>query len=221
MNLNIEANVALQSILIEIGFIPIEEGFQFDFGNCKLKAIEGTNQYFQEGFNFCGHYITDRKFGELVFFLPLQVESNQQGFALLAYYLRNANFKNKPDWLSEGLALTEFLPWKKNLKAYNENPKAFIEHEWFRVIVKKMKLLISNSTDENVTIFSFDGTVLKVVCNNETLVVSGIGKDWQRIAKVKTKSLDFLPKRISNSDVEIFIWQDKLNIGNRVFNLEE
>ena len=83
------------------------------FGNCKLKAIQGINQYFQYGFNFFGYYITARRAGEFNFFLPLQVESYEQGLAFLAYYLRNAHLKNKPDWLNHGLALREHLPWVK------------------------------------------------------------------------------------------------------------
>ena len=219
MKINSDANVSMQSILFKIGFITNEDGLQYDFGNCKLKAIQGVNRYFQEGFNFCGYYISDRNAGELDFFLPIQVESYEQGLALLAYYLRNANFQNKPDWLIDGYALSEHLPWKKEMKAYNENPRADIEHEWFSVLVNKLRLLIPESTDEDITTFSFDGTVLKVVFNNETFVVSGTGKQWQQTATVKTKSLDFLPKRIPKRNVSIFIWKDDLHIGNRVFKL--
>ncbi|WP_426092367.1 hypothetical protein [Flavobacterium sp. DSR3-2] len=220
MTINLDANVSLQSILIKIGFLPNGDGLQFDFGNCKLKAIQGINQYFQDGFNFVGYYITGRSAGELDFFLPLQVESYEQGLSVIAYYLRNADFKNKPDWLNEGLALREHLPWLKETKAYNENPNAIIEHEWFRVLVNKLKLIISTSTNEDVTTFSFDGIVLTVVCNNEIFVVSGLGKNWQSIAKVKTKSLEFLPKRIPDRDIPVYIWKDNLHIGNRVFKLE-
>jgi len=218
---NMKENISLQSILIEIGFLPSGDGLQFDFGNCKLKVIQGINRHFQNGFNFFGYYISERSAGELEFSLPLQVESYQQGLAFISYYLRDADLKNKPNWLIEGLVLKEHLPWERDMKAYKENPKATIEHEWFRVMVNKLRLLISTSTDEDVTTFSFDGTILKVVCNNQTFVVSGIGKDWQRTATVKTKSLDFLPKRIPNRDVLVFIWKDKLIIGNRIFNIEE
>jgi hypothetical protein len=220
MTINIDGNVSMQSILTKVGFLPNEDGLQFDFGNCNLKAIQGINRYFQEGFNFFGYYISDRRAGELDFFIPLQVESHEQGLAIIAYYLRNADFKNRPVWLHEGLSLREHLPWERESKAYNENPNAIIEHEWFRVLANKLRLLISTSTDENVTTFSFDGNVLKVVCNNDTFFVSGLGKDWQRTAILKTKSLDFLPKRIPKRNISIYIWKDKLHIGNRVFELE-
>jgi len=220
MTIILDANVSMESILIQIGFLPYENGLQFCFGNCNLKAIQGINRNFQEGFNFYCYYISNRTAGELEFFLPYQVDSYEQGLAFIAYYLRNADLKNKPHWVNEGLALSEHLPWEKDRKEYNENPTATIEHEWFRVLVNKLRLLISYSKDEDVSTFSFDGTVLKVVCNNETFVVGGLGKGWQRTATVKTKSLDFLPKRISNRNVPVFIWKDNLHIGNRVFKLK-
>jgi hypothetical protein len=221
MTTDLDKNVSMQSILSKIGFLPNGDGgLHFDFGNCKLNAIQGMNRYLQDGYNFFGYYISDRSAGNIDFFLPLEVESYEQGIALLAYYLRNATFINKPDWLIEGLALSEHLPWEKEIRAYNENPKAIIEHEWFRVLVKKLRLLISVSKEEDVTRYSFKGNVLEVVCNNESLVISGLGKDWHRTATVKTKSLDSLPKRILNKSILVYIWEDNLHIGNRLYKLE-
>ncbi|MBK8245311.1 MAG: hypothetical protein IPK88_17935 [Saprospiraceae bacterium] len=219
MKVNYEANVSVKTILIKIGFLPTGDGLQFDFGNCKLKANHGISRQFQEGYNFYGFYISERKAGEFDFFLPLFVESFEQGLAYIAFCLRKADLKYRPDWLNEGLAFEEHLPWKRDAKAFNENPKAVIEHEWFRIMVKKLRNLMSNSSDEALTKFSFNGSVLKVECENQTIVVSGIGNDWQREATVKTNSLDFLPKRIPNENILIYIWKDKLHINNRIFNL--
>jgi hypothetical protein len=213
--------VSMQSILIRIGFDSNGDEFHFKFTNGKVKAIKGFNRIFQEGFHFLGYYFTERKAGEIDYFLPFHVESFEQGLAFIAYPLRNADLKNKPDWLIEGLTLKEHLPWEKEMKAYNENPVAYIEHEWFRVLLNKLKLLISTSTDENLTTFSFDGGILKVVCNNETLVVGGLGKNWHQEAIVKTKLLDFLPKRVLKRNVPVYIWRGNLHIHNRCFKLEE
>ncbi len=220
METNIEAKISLHSILIKIGFLPSEIGLKLDLENCKLEAFQGYNRYFQEGYSFFGYYFSGRSAGEFDFFLPLQLESYEQGIALLAYYLRNTDLEIKPDWLNEGLLLKEYLPWEKVAKAYNENPKATIEHEWFRVLAAKIKLLAFTAPDEDLTTLSFDGTLLKVVCNNEIYVISGLGTDWQRTAKVKTQSLNLLPQRIPKRNVEVFIWEDKLHIGNRIFDLE-
>lgn len=94
-----------------------------------------------------------------------------------------------------------------------------IESEWFRILVKKIRLLITTSNDEDFTEFSFDGTVLKVQCNYEIFVIAGKGKNWKQTATIKTKSLDFLPKRIQNGGIEISIWQGKLSIANTSFTM--
>lgn len=219
MKINGKENISVDFVLIKIGFVPTENSLQFDFGNCKLKAIQSINRYFLEGYNFFGFYISERRAGELNFFLPLELESYEQVLAFMAYNLRNADLKIKPDWLNEGHALKEHLPWERELKEFQEKPSFSIEHEWFRVIVKKIRLLTQASTDEDVTTFSFDGAVLKVVCNNQPFVVSGLGKAWQQTVTVKTKSLSFLPKRIFKRDVWFYIWQDKFHIGKRAFDM--
>lgn len=58
-----------------------------------------------------GSYKTERSAGMIDFFLPLEVKSYEQGIALIAYYLRKADFAVKPDWLFEGITLKEKLPW--------------------------------------------------------------------------------------------------------------
>jgi hypothetical protein len=216
-----EESVLLESILIRIGFLPKEDGFQFDFGNCKLKAIEGLTPQFFYGFSFLGNWRTNRSIGQIDFALPLDVESYEQGIALIAYNLRHAELEVKPKWLIEGLLLSDILPWEIEKKKYRDNPRAIIEHEWFRIIVNKFLEASKNSTEVDETTFSFDGSVLQIVCNGIKIVCSGTGKNWQSTAIVKTKSLGFLPKRISNKSVQIFIWQEKLHIGNRVFVLEQ
>jgi len=212
-------NISLESILNEIGFQPSELGLQFDFGNCLLKVVVGVNEYFQTGFNFFGNFISGRSSKMFIFFLPKEVESYEQGIALLAYYLRNTEFQINPQWLFDGLALSNHLPWKIKSKAYDERPTAIVESEWFRVLVNKIRLLISTSSDEDVTVFSFDGTILKVVCNCETFVISGEGNQWEQTATIKTKSLDLLPKRIQKESVMIFIWEGILYVGNRRFEI--
>ncbi len=214
-------NVLLETILIKIGFLPTEDGLQFDFGNCKLKTIKGMSPQLFYGITFLGYWKTNRSMGQLDFSLPLEVESFEQGIALIAYNLRKAELKIKPNWLIEGLSLSELLLWEIEKKKYRDNPRAIIDHEWFRIIVKKLLEASKNSTEDAVTTFSFDGAVLRIICNGSQIVCSGRGNKWQTAATVKTKSLDFLPKRISSKNVQIFIWENKLHIGSRVFILEQ
>ncbi len=217
----IDGNILLTEILVNIGFIPnTDSELLFYFGNCKLKAIQCFNPEFYEGISFFGFWKTEREMGEIQFNLPLKVESYEQGIAFISYYLRNARLAIRPDWLNEGLALQDLLPWRKELKEYEAIPKAIIEHEWFRLIVNKLRKLSESSSDEDEMIFSFVDCILKIESRDQKLVCPGIGKDWQQIARVKTKHMNFLPKRIAKNSVYIYIWKDKLHIGNRSFTID-
>jgi len=213
-----EGNVELQQILLELGFESTSRGLQYDFGNCKLTA---SNIWSLKGncYSFYVYYRSERKMGGIEFDLPLKVESYQQGVALLAYHLISADLLTIPEWLNNGKEWLDLLPWRRDLKAYEENPKAIIEHEWFRLLVKKIRTEVKDSSDDNVTIFSFDGTILKVECNDKIFVCSGTGKAWKENAIIKTKALDFLSKRIEKKNVFIYKWEGLLHIGNRGFNL--
>src|SRR4051812_10299971 len=113
-----EENIELESILEKIDFKSLPDGYEFDFGNGKLKAIPGLTRQFYDGFTFLGYFISARKAGEIEFSLPLKVESYEQGIAFIAYYLRNADLKIVPQWLKEGLVLKHLLPWERERKAY-------------------------------------------------------------------------------------------------------
>ncbi|MEO7049140.1 MAG: hypothetical protein ABI091_27795 [Ferruginibacter sp.] len=220
MEITIEGNTELVPILTEIGFLSFEGGLQFDFGNCKLKACK-TWTLSGDIICFFGYWRSERGMGEIAFDLPLRVESYEQGLALIAFNLKNADFFKMPGWLKTGLEWQENLPWRKRQKEYEDNPKARIEHEWFRLIVKKLLAISKISIDNDITTFTFDGTILKIESNNLLLVCPGTGQAWLDSAIVKTKSLDFLPKRIQNKDVLIFLWERRLFIANRSFKLED
>lgn len=84
-------------------------------------------------------------------------------------------------------------------------------------MVKKIRLLIPTSNEEDLTKFSFDGTILKVQCNNKIFAITAKGEKWEQTATVETKALDFLPKGIQNEFIEISIWEGRLSIGKRSF----
>lgn len=222
MNINKEdmsERISLESILVKIGFVPFGDDYVYDFGNCKLKAFKGLNLRFQDGFNFSGNYFTSRTAGYFDFSLPYVVESYELGIAYLAYNLKGGRFQNIPLWLLEGQHFEDLLPWKKELRAYEENPYASVEHEWFRILVKKLRKIADQATEDDITSFYFDGSLLKVICQAESLTISGQGKAWNEIAYVKTKSLSFLPKKILNQNAGLSIWKGNLHVTNRVFEM--
>lgn len=206
------SKVSLIRILIEVGFEPKQHSLIYNFGNLNIFASQGVNERLQDCFLFMGSYIGKNSAIEIEFSLPLEVESYEIGLALIAYHFKRADLEPMPEWLKTGLSLQHMLPWEKERIAYNATPKALIEYDWFRLLIKKLRKKTEEVEDNHITIFSFENGILKVVSGNEVIAIHGSGKDWDTDAKIKTKSLVILPKRISKRDGLVYIWKGELNI---------
>lgn len=206
------SKVSLIRILIEVGFKPKQQSLIYNFGKLNIFASQGVNERLQDCFLFMGSYIGKNSAIELEFSLPLEVESYEIGLALIAYHFKRAGMEPMPEWLKTGLSLQHMLPWEKERIAYNAAPKALIEYEWYRLLIKKLRKKAEEAEDSHISIFSYEKGVLKVVLGNEVIAILGSGNDWETEAKIKTKSLIILPKRISSRDGLVYIWKAELNI---------
>ena len=135
--------------------------------------------------------------------------------------MQHGAFKKKPEWLTIGLALKEHLPLEKELEIYKNIPKAKIDHEWFRTLIKAIRNLVKECNEEDTTTFYFENGILQIECNKNKFVVGAKGNDWNTIAVVKSRQLDFLPKRLYKRDHVIFIRDSNLIIDNRAFEIQE
>lgn len=203
-----------------------EEGFRFDggrwhydFGNGIVEIVQ-TQKMFDEVY-FCSGYIrTSRSISELRFVLPLKVDSYETCLALFAYYLRNGEIEYAPEWLIKGLALSDILPWNRDRKEYENNPKAILEHEWYKLLNKKLRELGENAHTDDVTTFSFDGSVLKVFLNEEQIfALAGKGTAWLTSARILASNLRDLPKRLPVRSFSIEVWKGRLRLYNRSYPL--
>lgn len=212
--------INVTELLKSLDFEVVSNGFKFNFGNCELTAVESMNNIFQETIFFSGTFIETRSCAYVEFSLPLQVNSFEEGLACLAYHLRNYNFNYKPLWLHQGLEWKDHIPCVKKANEIGKRRVANIDAEWFKIIVKRIRNIAENTSVDDVTIFSFDKNVFKVVCNDEIMICTGIGKSWGASYIIKTKKLTFLPKRIKNQATQIYSWNGYLNISNRLFEYE-
>ncbi len=223
------AKISTIKVLEQIGFKQISNsktslftsdyGLEFNFGNFKLRAFEGVNRYLMNVLIFSGVNNTIRTLSEIHFELPLEVESYEQGIAFISYYLgRGFQASIIPEWYYQGLQFKNLLPWEKELEAFRQNPSASIEHDYFKLIIRKMIKISSTAKEDDVTTFSFDGEILRIICADETIIAPATGKAWNEDASVKTQSLSFLPKRIKyRNGHDIYLWGKKIHIDNRVF----
>jgi hypothetical protein len=214
-----DTKITLHETLLLCGFISNGHSYNFNFGDFILKAFPINTPPYGRGFMFHGLRRTERTVNEFEFFLPFVADSYEQSIALLAYYLRDNKFPVMPDWLIKGRSLVDELPWEKEHKAYRENPKACLEYQWIKPLINQLTLLVKKADDESICLLSFDGSIFKVECMNETIIVGAKGVAWNQIAKIKTKSLENLPRRISKTGYYSEIWKGSLHFAGRKYQL--
>lgn len=215
------SKVSLYNVLKEIGFREISDSkFEYDFGNFKLNTCEGVNKHLADIFYFSGINRTPQTITLIEFDLPIRVDSVEQGVAFLSYYLgKDFEARKVPAWYHQGKLWKYLLPWEKERTAYNQKPSATIEHEYFRLMIRKMRKLALLANMEDITTFSFDGEILKIVCADQRIVAPATGNPWEETITVRTKSLSNLPERVKTRDGEMFLWQECLQIASNTFKI--
>src|SRR5258706_3452489 len=88
--------IATQDVLQRLGFREDqavlsdgEPGLSFDFGNFKLEASSNLNKWLRPVIALGGVMATDRTIALVHFEMPLEVESFEQGVALVTHCLDN------------------------------------------------------------------------------------------------------------------------------------
>lgn len=96
-------------------------GLSFDFGNFKLEASCNVNQWLRPVVVLGGVMTTTNRTNAVVHFeIPLELESFEQGIALVAYcldsYSPNGRFEPAlpAPWLIEGRKHRKLLPWNRS-----------------------------------------------------------------------------------------------------------
>jgi hypothetical protein len=117
------APVATEDILRALGFhddpsVISDElpGMSFDFGNFKLEASHNVNRWLRPVIALGGVMATDRTIAVVHFELPVEVESFEQGVALVTHCLDSQGIFNPSvpvPWLIDGRQYRHLLPWNK------------------------------------------------------------------------------------------------------------
>ncbi|WP_137805888.1 hypothetical protein [Pseudomonas sp. G(2018)] len=197
-----------------------QPGYFYDFGNFRLEAVQLTNQYFRQVFVFSGVIANTRSLRMINFQLPVEVESFEQGVALIAHGLGADFVPDVPtSWLTDGRSWASHLPGVRERIAYSARPHCVVEKDWFRVALRKL-LDIGGSTEADALVsIGFDGEVLRFSCNGKVVICPATGSSWDETYSIRATQLEHLPKRLRDW-VDVSIWKDRLTIGNRVWYLE-
>jgi hypothetical protein len=110
-----KGRLSTMDLIVQLGFAETKGvlGHRFDFGNCELSAVECVNMRMVPVVAFSGVVCDRRTVGEIAFEMPLHVDSYEQGVAWIAYGLRNARLRTRPEWLGDGERWRSHLPWVK------------------------------------------------------------------------------------------------------------
>jgi hypothetical protein len=191
-----------------------QPGYHYDFGNLVLHVSQVTNEYLRQTMLFTGTAYSPRSIGSVEFSLPLDVESYEQGVALIAYNIGQDFKPTRPTpWLLLGRMWEEHLPGRRELRLFQQRPQCNVEADWFRVAVKKLMACGENAAEGAYFSVSFAGNVLTVALPDQQLVMPATGKDWPQAYQCLASGLRHLPRRTPSIGVSVSIWDGCLTIG--------
>lgn len=199
--------------------------YRFDFGNMELTAARVLSRHLVPVFYCGGVWTTQRELALIEFELPLEIESFEQGVALIAYFLRKDFVSSKPVWwLERGREWRHQLPWErekeKERAGYLARPKCTVEKEWFRLAAKRLRAAAEMAGADALATLSFDGETLKICTPDLMLGVPASGTPWPQSFHIVASSLANLPVRLM-AQVQLVVWGDTMRIGNRVLYLKK
>lgn len=208
--------IKTRAVLLALGFTPDEmwsARLTFDFGNLLIAASEGLTVRAGYAVNFSGVHSTPRTIRTYDFNLPREIESLDQGKALISYYLRDFTPELPCLWLEQGCALRHLLPWERQRRTDEASPKCQIERDWFRLAAKKLRGLAEAADEATFIDVAFDGKTILFQTQTETIAMPATGDAWEETFRFQLASLTCLPKRLNDSSVSVAIFENRLTIA--------
>jgi hypothetical protein len=212
-----------KDILVVLGFeseiaewAGQQPGYRYDFGNLNLQVAQMMGKYFQPVMQFSGVIDTPRTLGVVKFSLLLEVESLEQGVALIAHNIgRDFTPLRHTPWLDQGRQWEDHLPGRRELRLYEQRPQCQVEPEWFRVAVKKLIAIGEAANEDAEFSVSFQDNVLRFDLSGEIMVMPATGESWPQIFWCRMQELRNLPKRTPLRGVCFSVWKEHLLIGRQ------
>lgn len=199
-------------------YSDIHPGLSLDFGNFKLSAIAVVSPYAGEIILFSGVMATPRNIVEIEFELPRRVESLKQCAAWIVWNLDQHSSRGtfRParhvGWIDEGRQNQRLLSWVMSRAEYEARPQCTVQRDWLRLALKTLGEHLASLPDDGIVVFSFDGSVFSIRCDNKVIAFPGEGLPWAVCFKVRAGELRRLPKRLMHDHIALSIWQSRLAI---------
>lgn len=203
-------------VLLALGFIEQQHELIYTFDNCELKAIPAVNKRLQPCIVFLGLLKDQNNINYIDFELPQEFESLEQCLAILSFCLKSYPLRKKTFWLIAHETYKQELPWIKEKAMYDEIPKAHIDDDWFKPIIKNLKLLYESNNPNDTITSNFDGSILSFTSGETILACAAKGEKWETEFTFQSSQLSGLPKRIKRGVHIIYHRKNQLFIDNYV-----
>jgi hypothetical protein len=163
---------------------------------------------------FTGIKSTPRSIGSVQFELLMDVDSLEQGLALIAYGIgQDFTPEKATPWFDEGRNLRDQLPWRARTREYEQRPSCKVEADWFRVMAKKLRSAAEVGSETDSFLVTFKDSLLRFDLPILMVAVPAIGSNWETRYRGRLIDLRHLPKRTPAGGVEVSIWDSRIQIG--------
>lgn len=155
-----------------------------------------------------------RSFALVEVTLPAEVESHEQGRALLAHHLA-PHWGNdpRPQWARDGERWADHLPCRRDQADYAGRPQARVRRDRIRPELQALRVSAEAAGPDDLAAFTFDGEILRICAKGLKVAVMAEGEPWPAPAQVPLARLRHLPKRIMQDPFRIDIWDGQLRLG--------
>jgi hypothetical protein len=223
-----EATFPTWDLLRSLGFQPdstvvhsdICPGLSLDFGNLKLSAVVVVSPYSGEIVLLSGVLRTPRSLAQMEFELPRKVESLKKCAAWIVWHLdqRSEGRVFRParlvGWIDEGRQNQSLLPWVMSRAEHEARPQCTVQRDWLRLALKALTEHVASLADNNVVVFSFDGSVFSIRSDKKVIAFPGEGLPWTVCFRVEARALRRPPKRLMQECIGVSVWKSRIEFGS-------
>lgn len=193
-------------------------GYRYRFKGLVLSASQLMSEHFKPLFHVGGNWYDGNSYAEVMFEMPLMLESVAQGAAWIADGLDRHHVmpSRPPAWLVEGKDHKDLLPWVRQLRAYEARPICLVDADWLRLAARKLRAIADSAGGGQSAILSFDGAILRIATGSELLAMAASGGAWPETVAVELRGLSWAAGRLSGRTVSVSLWEGRLSVGSRV-----
>ncbi len=193
---------------------PGRRAFGFQIAGCDVAVWEGVDHVGRRMAFMQGTVRRPRSIALIEAIMPAEVESHEQGVALLAHHL-SPHWGDEPgtQWALDGERWADHLPWQRDQTRYAARPQARVGRDRIRPEHQALRTLAEAAGPEDFATFTFDGEILRISAEGLKVALMADGEPWPERAQVPLAPLRHLPKRIMQDPFLIDLWDGHLRLG--------